>query len=101
VTEELCHCGLPLHYSDPDIRQSVENLISRLGPSVKVTIDHRTWLVSRHYIALHGLKGAEVESLGFQPFSIKCPQCGVTSYNPNDVKNRYCGNCHQFHEEMK
>ena len=28
--------------------------------------------------------------------SITCPVCGYTSYNPNDVKNRYCGNCHVF-----
>lgn len=29
---------------------------------------------------------------------IACPKCGVRSYNPNDVKMRYCGNCHQFIE---
>jgi hypothetical protein len=27
---------------------------------------------------------------------ITCPVCGMTSYNPNDVQQRYCGNCHQF-----
>jgi hypothetical protein len=32
-------------------------------------------------------------------FVITCPKCGVTSYNPNDVKYRYCGNCHAFHDE--
>jgi predicted Zn-ribbon and HTH transcriptional regulator len=27
---------------------------------------------------------------------ILCHQCGYTSSNPNDVKHRYCGHCHQF-----
>jgi hypothetical protein len=25
-----------------------------------------------------------------------CPDCRMTSHNPNDVENRYCGHCHQF-----
>lgn len=33
--------------------------------------------------------------------SITCPKCGMTSYNPNDEREKYCGNCHQFHDEMK
>jgi protein-arginine kinase activator protein McsA len=33
--------------------------------------------------------------------SITCPSCGMTSYNPNDVSQRYCGNCHAFHDDMK
>jgi hypothetical protein len=30
--------------------------------------------------------------------SITCIACRMTSNNPNDVENRYCGNCHKFHE---
>lgn len=30
--------------------------------------------------------------------SITCPHCGMTSHNINDVRNRYCGNCHIFLE---
>lgn len=30
--------------------------------------------------------------------SIICLDCGMTSWNPNDVHERYCGNCHEFHE---
>lgn len=26
--------------------------------------------------------------------SITCPECHRTSWNPNDVKEGYCGNCH-------
>ena len=32
---------------------------------------------------------------GQQP-SITCPACGRTSYNPHDIANQYCGNCHRF-----
>ena len=30
--------------------------------------------------------------------SITCLKCGRTSHNLNDVKHRYCGHCHVFHE---
>jgi len=33
--------------------------------------------------------------------SITCNVCGMTSYNPNDIKYKYCGNCHEFLEEIK
>ena len=29
--------------------------------------------------------------------AITCNKCGMTSYNRNDVEQRYCGNCHEFH----
>lgn len=32
--------------------------------------------------------------------SITCPTCNRTSHNPNDVNERYCGNCHNWHENM-
>ncbi len=32
--------------------------------------------------------------------SVTCPQCGMVSHNRNDVAHRYCGNCHQFHDQM-
>lgn len=28
--------------------------------------------------------------------SFQCPRCGMTSYNPNDKKEGYCGNCHDW-----
>ena len=31
--------------------------------------------------------------------SIKCLNCGMTSYNPIDVRDKYCGNCHVFLED--
>lgn len=32
---------------------------------------------------------------------IVCPQCKMESYNPHDIEHKYCGNCHQFHDEME
>lgn len=29
--------------------------------------------------------------------AIECRRCGAVSYNPNDVRERYCGRCHAFH----
>jgi hypothetical protein len=31
--------------------------------------------------------------------SITCPVCHRTSYNANDITNRYCGACHWFHDD--
>jgi hypothetical protein len=31
---------------------------------------------------------------------ITCLICGMTSYNQNDVEQKYCGSCHQFHNIM-
>jgi len=63
---ELCYCGLPLHYTDPEIQRSVERLVRELGTHTRVTVSGRTWLVPRHYIALHGLRAAELPMLGFE-----------------------------------
>jgi predicted nucleic-acid-binding Zn-ribbon protein len=40
-----------------------------------------------------------------KPFEIKddaytCIKCGMISYNPRDIENRYCGNCKQFEDVM-
>jgi hypothetical protein len=42
--------------------------------------------------------GIQMERQEVSEPSITCPRCGKTSHNANDVEQRYCGNCHQFHE---
>lgn len=32
--------------------------------------------------------------------SITCPVCHRTSYNPHDIRERYCGACHRFHDDL-
>lgn len=36
-----------------------------------------------------------------KPPSITCPTCRKTSYHPKDIEERYCGYCHQWHENMR
>lgn len=33
--------------------------------------------------------------------NIKCPKCRMVSYNTNDIKHKFCGNCHEWHEDRK
>jgi hypothetical protein len=35
------------------------------------------------------------------PPSITCPRCGRVSYHPTDIRQRYCGHCHEFHDQME
>lgn len=62
---KLCHCGKPLHYTSQAAREFVDELVREKGETILVTVNGHTWLVPRHYIALHGLKGHEVDKLGF------------------------------------
>jgi hypothetical protein len=31
--------------------------------------------------------------------SFICPHCGTESFNPNDIRERYCGRCHVFADD--
>ena len=62
----MCHCGLPLHYTDDAVRRFVEKMIELHGEYVTVRIGARAWKVQRHFIALHGIKAAELPYLGFE-----------------------------------
>lgn len=33
--------------------------------------------------------------------AISCPRCGHTSHHPSDIRERYCGACHAFHDDMR
>jgi hypothetical protein len=63
--EELCHCGRPLHYTDPVAESFTRGLVENLGPTLKVSVQGRVWEVQRHYIALHGVRASELPDLGF------------------------------------
>jgi hypothetical protein len=63
---KFCTCGQPLHYTYPAMRVAVERLIAQSGDEdVAVTNGARTWIVQRHYIALHGLKARDLPYLKF------------------------------------
>lgn len=62
--EELCRCGKPLHYREEGLRLLVERIIAGAGRlDVSVTTTTGSYEVSRHYIALHGLRGDELPEL--------------------------------------
>jgi len=61
-----CHCGKPLHYSDKKEQKGVQKLVDQLGEFVPVTVGPRTWMVQRHFVALHGIKGKDLADLGFK-----------------------------------
>lgn len=65
TTEELCHCGQPLHFTDPMIEAYFRDMVKALGPTVKIQALGKTYEVQRYYVALHGLKAAELPDLGF------------------------------------
>lgn len=61
-----CHCGKPLHYTDPELRKDMDETVELLGEFIPVHVSGRTWSVSRHYIALHGVKATDLPTLGFK-----------------------------------
>jgi ribosomal protein L37E len=39
-------------------------------------------------------------SIADTPQRITCHLCGRTSHHPEDVRQRYCANCHVFHDDL-
>lgn len=65
-TEEMCHCGEPLHYLTPTTRGIVQKIIDEMGPNITVEAYGRRYSIPRHYIALHGIRADELHLLGFK-----------------------------------
>jgi hypothetical protein len=61
-----CHCGKPLHYTDPAVKKSADDLIATAGEYVKIFYNGRGYKVPRHYVFLHGIKAQELPTLGFE-----------------------------------
>jgi ribosomal protein S27AE len=105
--ETMCACGRPLHYNDKIVQEMTQLLVNELGENVRVSFGERTWIVQRHFIALHGINRKLCLEYGFPEvdkdteLGIICPRCGMTSFNPNDVETEYCGNCHLFRSQME
>ena len=64
--EELCHCGEPIHYPNEQTYNFVEAMDRTYGPMMIVTINDRSWLIPRQYIAAHKLRTVSIETLGFE-----------------------------------
>lgn len=63
MSEELCLCGRPLHYSDPSSERAVRQLIALHGETVVVGTSDGMWKVPRHFIALHGINANDLPAL--------------------------------------
>ena len=62
-----CQCGHPLHYQNTEIEKIVTELCDIKGDYIIVqsTKNFKSYMVQRHFIALHGLKGKDVSKMGF------------------------------------
>lgn len=63
---ELCACGKPLHYSNPETQRTIQKFIDQLGPTVTIRCFGKALKVPRHFIALHGLRASELPYLAEQ-----------------------------------
>jgi len=61
-----CACGKPFHYKNKDQQHMVQRFSDQLGADVEVEIGDRRYSAQRHYIALHGLRAQEAETLADQ-----------------------------------
>lgn len=78
--EPICRCKVPGHGGEPVDQQILDPETGTVyGPNVVVSAEGDVTF----------------------PASITCLKCGMTSHNPNDIKNMYCGNCHKFHSETE
>lgn len=67
MNADRCHCGRPLHYKDPKIKEYMMKMVERGGRMIVIKLmDGKSYRVDRHYIALHGVSGMELDSLGFE-----------------------------------
>lgn len=64
--EQMCPCGRPLHYSSEQLREEVQTVVDVMGPDIVVETPAGRYLIPRHFIALHGLKAAQVPDLAEQ-----------------------------------
>lgn len=64
---EKCFCGEPLHYKDKEVEDYMRKKVAELGEFIVITLtDGPSYRVPRHYIALHGIIGLDIERLGFE-----------------------------------
>lgn len=79
MTDAMCACGEPLHYSSAEMRELVDSMIELAGgdPLIEVVTGGKRWRVPRHYIALHGVPPSwEMPALALRHGFEEIPQPG-------------------------
>lgn len=66
-----------------DMREALERLIAARGAQ---------FTTLRGFVVVYLVSPVDVRP------AIVCITCGMASFNRNDVKEKYCGHCHRFHE---
>ncbi len=44
----------------------MQRLVDEYGEEIKIAVEDRSWMVPRHFIALHGIEAAKLPSMGFR-----------------------------------
>lgn len=52
-----------------------------------------------HLVGHTNYRGYVIAHVDGTTSSITCLICGLTSFNPTDLAEKYCGACHVFHED--
>lgn len=64
---DRCGCRRPLHYHNPIIEAGMREQVARLGALIKqLDGEPDDFLVPRHFIALHGIRGQDLPALAAQ-----------------------------------
>lgn len=90
-----CCCGQD-HPAESDGSVVLIRLIEYMGPEVVVHAGNRAWAVPRVYIGYHGIRGDEVAELATRydwRELFVCSRCERVSWNPEDLRNNFCGVC--------
>lgn len=83
---------LPLN----DIREHKEGMDCPCRPLVQPYEGEGDYTYHVIHNSFDGREAGEPDAI-----SITCPVCGMTSYNWNDVRYGYCGNCCKFTGEPR
>ena len=86
-----------LSTSDEDLTDEIRYLESR--GLIQYHPQHKTWvtLCDEGEPAVPPAAAAERKPPTTEtPKFIKCPRCACISFHPQDVRNGYCGACHDF-----
>jgi hypothetical protein len=54
-----------------------------------------------HLVGHRRYEGYIVAHVDGQTDTITCLRCGMTSFQPRDIAQKYCGHCHVFHEDQR
>lgn len=68
-TKELCHCGMPLHYTDKVVEEIMHKIVKAKGSrfvKIECIETGKKYNVDVHYAALHGVEGRLLDTYGFE-----------------------------------